>query len=106
MYVYSYIHHYILTLHLAGDKADANDIEDILTDHCRLWRGVGLKLGLQASVLNNIEDDYSRIRKRFEKTLDAWMGQYGDNATWGTLELAITNANRVDLGLKPLSESM
>jgi len=95
----------LFCLHLADDKADANDVDDILTDYCRLWRGVGLKLGLQASVLGNIEDDYSRQRKRFEKTLHAWMGQYGDNATWGVLELAITNANRVDLGLKPLSES-
>ncbi|XP_065902727.1 caspase-7-like isoform X2 [Dysidea avara] len=32
------------------------------------------------------------------------MDLYQDKATWGVLELAITNSNRADLGIKPLSE--
>ena len=43
--------------------------------------------------------------KGIQKTLDAWMEQCQDEATYGALELAITNANRVKLGLKKLPES-
>ena len=96
---------YISYCILADDKVDPNEIDNILTEYCRLWKGVGLKLGLEAPVLNNIEADYRHQRKRFDKTLSAWMDLYQDKATWGVLELAITNANRADLGIKPLSES-
>ena len=62
-------------------------------------------MGLQSSVLDIIEADYPHDqRKRLSKTLDAWIKQDQDKATWGVLELAITNANRVELALSPLSD--
>jgi len=62
-------------------------------------------LGLQSSVLDIIEADYPHDqRKRLSKTLDAWIKQDQDKATWGVLELAITNANRVELALSPLPD--
>ena len=58
---------------------------------------------MQSSVLDIIETDYPNDqRKHLSKTLDAWMKQDRDRATWGVLELAITNANRAELALSPL----
>ena len=62
-------------------------------------------MGLKSCVLENIEADNSEQRKRFEITLSNWLKLDGNNATWGVLELAISNANRENLGLKALSES-
>jgi len=60
---------------------------------------------LKSFVLDNIEDDYPRrLRERFEKMLNSWVKMDQDKATWGTLELALSNANRVELGLEPLLE--
>ena len=87
------------------EKVDLSDGE-ILTKYAGLWRGVGLNLGLKSFLLNNIEEENHLQRQRFEKTLDAWIKQDQDNATWSVLELAITNANRAVLGLKRLTKSM
>jgi len=37
--------------------------------------------------------------------LDKWLRLDGDKATWGVLELAITNANHEDLGLPAILAS-
>ena len=79
-------------------------INEILTKHCTLWRGTGLNLGLDESVLNNIQNDYKEQRKCFEVTLQKWSSLDQDKATWGVLELALTNANRADLSLTNLLE--
>ena len=79
---------------------------EILTKHAGLWREVGLNLGLKSYLLDNIEEENHLQRKRFEKTLEAWIKQDQDNATWGVLELAITNANRAMLGHERLTKSM
>ena len=87
---------------LGDKKADPNSFDDILTKYCIQWRGIGLKLGLEKCILDNIEADHPLQRECLEKTLDAWLKQDQDKATWGVLELAITNANRVKLALEPL----
>jgi len=89
---------------LADQIVDANGVDEICTKYSVKWRSIGLKLGLDASVLDNIEVDHHEQRKRFEVTIMKWMSLAGNNATWGVLELAITNANRADLSLEPLSE--
>ncbi|XP_065902160.1 uncharacterized protein [Dysidea avara] len=86
----------------ASQIVDANSVTEILTEYSRLWRQIGLKLGLNSTVLENFKRDGTDQRDRFEKTLNAWQRLAGSNATWGALELAITNANREDLGLKSL----
>ena len=90
---------------LGNEKADPSTFDEIVSKYCRLWREIGLKLRLQSSVLDIIEDDYPNDqRKRLSKTLDAWIKQDQNKATWGVLELAITNANRAKLSLSPLSD--
>jgi len=90
---------------IVGDqKADPSAFPEIITDHCGLWRAIGLKLGLQSSVLGIIEADFPNDqRQRLSKTLDTWIKQDQDKATWGVLELAITNAIRAELALPSLS---
>ena len=85
---------------------DANGLNDILTEYCWLWRGIGLNLGLRSKVIDNIERDYTEQRRRFEMTLEKWQMQDGGKATWGALELAITNANRADLSYNRLEEGI
>ena len=45
-----------------------------------------------------------KYRDCLRKTLESWL-DLGVNATWSTLELAITNAKRVESGLNPLDAS-
>ena len=78
------------------------DINAILTEHCKLWQGTGLNLGLTQGVLDSIEHDHGALRKRFEETLKMWLRKDQDKATWGVLELAITNANRAELSFPKL----
>ncbi|XP_065894838.1 uncharacterized protein [Dysidea avara] len=89
---------------VADQIVDANDINAICIKHSVMWRQIGLKLGLHASVLDNIQADYHEQRKCFEVTLSKWMKLAGNNATRGVLELAITNANHEDLSLEARSE--
>ena len=71
--------------------------------HCALWKSIGLHLGLEQVVLDVIEADNRHNQTEcFRLTLQRWM-QKDAGASWSTLELAITNANRGKLGYKPLA---
>ena len=89
---------------LADQVVDANGVNEIHANYSVWWRQIGIKLGLDPSVLDNIDADCRKQTERFMATLSKWMNLAGNNATWGVLELAITNVNRADLSLRPLSE--
>ena len=75
------------------------DLSKFVTEYCTLWRTIGLKLGLQDSLLDVIESEHPlELRDRFRRTLQYWLKQ-DVSATWSTLEFAITNARRDELGL-------
>ena len=80
------------------------EFNQFLTEYCKLWKSIGYKLGLKNSVLAVIQDDCLTQRERFETTLQKWLEQ-DVRPTWNALELAITNARREDLSLKPLPRS-
>ena len=40
----------------------------------------------------------------FQKILDKWLKLNIDDATWRTLEVALTNVNRAKLGLDPIDD--
>jgi len=105
IYIKFEIHINVFIVLLAEQIVDANIMNEIYTEYSVMWRLIGLQLGLKSSVLDIIEAEYIELRKRFEVTLTKWMNLAGNNATWGILELAITNANRSDLSIEPLSES-
>ena len=88
-----------------NERPGSNDLHRFLTHHCKLWRGIGLKLGLISAVLDQVESAHpTDHRECFRVTLEKWL-QLNVGVTWGNLELAITNANRESLGLQPLPTS-
>ena len=69
------------------------------------WKAIGLELDLKASTLNIIEKDHPQnCTVCFEKALESWL-KSTPQATWRILEVAITNVQRVHLGLKPLPDT-
>ena len=69
------------------------------------WYNIGIELGLETHVLKIIERDHpSQNATCFQKTLDKWLTSNKDDATWSTLEVAITNVNRAQLGLDPVDD--
>ena len=76
-----------------------------LTKYCGRWRSIGYKLGLSDDVLNLIHSNQcAQDRECFRVTLQKWL-ELDTNATWSTLELAITNACREASSLEALQES-
>ena len=81
------------------------DLEKPLTDYCTHWEGIGGQLGLPDSVIENIKADHPlKHRECFRETLKKWL-RMDTTATWGKLELAITNTNRATLGLPKILSS-
>ena len=79
------------------------ELDQFITEYCGQWRSIGYKLGLEDAVLNVIQSDNSEQRERFRVTLQKWL-ELDERSTWNTLELAITNAQRVVQNLKPLEK--
>ena len=69
------------------------------------WYDIGIELGLELNVLDAIEKDNSQQHVTcFRKTLDKWLQLNTDDATWRTLEVALTNVNRAKLELDPVDD--
>ena len=83
-------------------RPESKDLYRFLTDYCKHWRGTGLQLGLKTSVLDQVASAHPmQDRECFRATLEKWL-QLNVGVTWSNLELAITNAIRMSLGLPPL----
>ena len=61
-------------------------------------------MGLKSALLDQMEADYHALSERFRVTLQKWL-QLNVGVTWESLELAITNVYRINLGLQPLITS-
>ena len=90
---------------IADKKPEMSELNTHLIKYCGLWRAIGLKLGLEDDLLETIARDNSKYQECFRVMLQKWLIQDA-SPTWNTLELAITNAQRDDLSLDNLSESM
>ena len=76
----------------------------VIKEYAPEWRDIGLELDLKTTVLDIIaKDNPLNCTACFEKTLDMWL-KSNPNATWKILEVAITNARRAHLGLKPVTD--
>ena len=87
--------------YIDDQKPNPKDLQRFLIHYCKYWRGVGLQLGLETSVLDVVEADHHTLSERFRVTLEKWL-QLNVGVTWSNLELAITNANRMSVGRLPL----
>ena len=90
----------------ADKKPEMSELNKYLVKYCGLWRAIGLKLGLDDDLLETIAREYNpKHQECFRVMLQKWLIQ-DVSPTWNTLELAITNAQRDDLNLDNLTESM
>ena len=81
-----------------------NLINKYLIKYCKIWKSIGLKLGLQDDVISVIQRNHPMdVEECFREVLQKWLRQ-DLRPTWSTLELAITNAVREGLDLHPLRE--
>ena len=68
------------------------------------WYNIGVELDVDPDVLKLIKQDNSQQSVTcFQNTLDKWLELNTDNATWRTLEVALTNVNRAKLKLDPVN---
>ena len=87
------------------ERPDMKDLGQIMTEYCTQWKDIGAQLGLKpASIRVIAADNPLKTRECFRETLQKWL-LMDTKATWHTLELAITNANREILGLSKLLSS-
>ena len=90
---------------VGGERPAAKDYQKFLTEYCLEWQSIGLQLELTQAALNLIDADHrNQHRDCLRLTLESWL-QMDTKATWSKLELAITNAKRVKLGIDPLATS-
>jgi len=69
------------------------------------WEDIGIELGLDLDVLKIIaRDNLLQSVACLKETLDKWLKSSTDDATWKTLEVALTNVNRAKLGFDPVDE--
>ena len=77
----------------------------VTSKYANNWHDIGIELGLEFDILDIIEKDHHQQSVTcFQKTLDKWLKLHPDSATWKTLEVALTNINRIKLGLEPVDE--
>ena len=71
--------------------------------HANKWKSIGLELDIEFDTLEEIErtSDQQNIHC-FRRVLNMWLKNV-PNPTWNSLEVAITNANRIEIGLHPVS---
>ena len=73
----------------------------VVTKYATDWYDIGIKLKADIHKLDIIkQDNPQQSIVCFEKTLDQWLQSNSDDVTWRTLEIALTNVNRANLGLK------
>ena len=67
------------------------------------WKDIGIELGLELYVIKATEKDNPLDSAAcLRETLDKWLKLNPNDATWKTLEVAVTNVNRANLGLDPV----
>ena len=75
----------------------------VTTRYATNWYNIGIELDIDPDVLDMInKDNLQQSESCFQKTLQQWLKLNTNNATWRTLELALTNVNRAKLKLDPV----
>ena len=60
---------------------------------------------MDIDILNIIEkNNHQQAKICFQNALDKWLMLNAHNATWKSLEVALTNVNRTKLGLGPVDD--
>ena len=93
-------------LFIESNKPSMKDLNRYVTrKYAPDWHDIGIELGLELEVLEFIKRDHPQDSVTcFQKTLDKWLQLNTDDATWRTLEVALTNVNRAKHGLDPVDD--
>ena len=91
---------------IEGQKPSIRDLNRYVTSkYATEWYKIGIELKLELDVLKVIKRDHPQQSEMcFQETLDKWLQLNTDDATWRTLEVALTNVNRAKLGLDPVDD--
>ena len=77
----------------------------VVKNYATDWYDIGIELGLKLNVLKTIgKDNLQQSVDCLRDTFDKWLTINTDDATWKTLEVALTNVNRTNLGLDPVDD--
>ena len=89
---------------IENEKPTMRDLNRYVTrKYSPSWEDIGIELELDLDVLKVIARNYPQQSDIcLRETLDKWLKLNTDNATWKTLEVALTNVNRAKLGLDPV----
>ena len=95
---------FYLVMVLENERPTMRDLNRYVTKkHATDWYDIGIELGLELDLLDIIKKDNPQQSVTcFQKTLNKWLKLNGDDATWKTLEVALTNVNRTNLRLDPV----
>ena len=86
------------------DKPTINKLKKFVPKkYASNWKDIGLKLGVKHDDLDSIKENSQQDFPCFQKTLNNWLKLHY-NVTWRTLEVALTNVNRHNLGLGPVDD--
>ena len=79
----------------------------VIKEYSDDWEDIGIELEIALSTINNIarrrRRNWSGDKEYFRETLDYWLSNKSD-ATWKTLEVALTNVSRLKLKLNPVDD--
>ena len=95
-------HHVLLA---EDDTPTMRDLNRYVVDNFAVdWKDIAIELGLSFDMIPAIERDnrYQTVAC-FQKTLHEWLIR-DSTATWSTLEIALTNVRRRQLGLDPVDD--
>ena len=80
------------------------DLNRYVKKYAADWKDVGLELGLQHGTLKVVkQNNLLQAEDCLREVLDKWL-QLNRNTTWRTLEVALTNVSRQQLGLDPVDD--
>ena len=97
---------YIYNLLIENKRPTMRDLNRyVIKKYASDWEIIAIELGLDLDMLKIIERIYPLQSKAcLRETLDKWLNLNIDDATWRTLEVALTNVNRAKLGLDPVDD--
>ena len=79
-------------------------IRYVVTKYAADWKDIGLELGLPFDIFGIIEQNFPCQHVNcLREILAEWLN-FAHNATWRSLETALTNVRRQQLGLDPVDD--
>jgi len=87
--------HFCVNLFVEDDTPNMKDLNRyVVRKYAAEWKDIGTELDIDIDMLNIIEKDNPwQSEICFQKTLEKWL-KGSTNATWRTLEVALTNVRR------------